>query len=120
MTAIGAVFVTLYISHKIAGPLYRIQVCLDEMGDGDLTVRAKLRTHDQLIRLAEAFNQANEKLAAQLDSICGEAERQEELFRSMQEALDEGGTLDDIKGLIYQVTKGQQRLKEKLSHFRLG
>jgi methyl-accepting chemotaxis protein len=117
---VGAVLVTLYISHKIAGPLYRIQTCIDDLGNGDLTVRAKLRTHDQLILLAESFNHAAEKLATQVDAITREGEKLDELVRIVQEKLDEGSSADDVKGLIYQTIKAQQRLREKLSLFRLG
>lgn len=53
---------SIYITHKIAGPLYRIHVVLRELGRGNLTVRAHLRKGDQVQFLASQFNQAAEFL----------------------------------------------------------
>ena len=53
---------SIYITHKIAGPLYRIHTVLGELGRGNLTVRARLRKSDQVQSLASQFNQAAEFL----------------------------------------------------------
>jgi methyl-accepting chemotaxis protein len=46
----------LYVSHKIAGPLYRIRTVLTYVGSGNLTARAKLRRGDFLKQDAETLN----------------------------------------------------------------
>jgi nitrate/nitrite-specific signal transduction histidine kinase len=53
----------LYVSHKIAGPLYRIRSVLSYVGSGNLKARAKLRKGDFLNQDADAVNQ----MAAELD-----------------------------------------------------
>ncbi len=57
--------VVLYISHKIAGPMYRFQKLFGEVGRGNLDLSASLREHDQMKELAAAFDDMLEALRRQ-------------------------------------------------------
>ncbi|MDO9161258.1 MAG: hypothetical protein Q8N35_03295 [Methylococcaceae bacterium] len=57
-----SVFVALYASHKIAGPLYRFEKLCEQVGDGDLDVLVSLREKDQLQELGAAFASMVDKL----------------------------------------------------------
>ncbi len=54
--AITGMVVFILLSHRIAGPLYRFEKDLEEIGEGDLTKRINLRRTDQLMELKEALN----------------------------------------------------------------
>lgn len=56
------VFGSIYISHKIAGPLYRFYVGLAEIGKGNLRTRIHLRKYDEAHPLAARFNKDVESL----------------------------------------------------------
>jgi hypothetical protein len=47
----------VYILHKVAGPLYRMDLVLDQYRSGALTRTVSFRTGDQIQPLAQAFNQ---------------------------------------------------------------
>ncbi len=55
--SIATVFMTLFVSHKIAGPLYRFKQTFKELGSGNFTNQVKLRKDDQLQEVAGEFNQ---------------------------------------------------------------
>lgn len=55
MTPIILVIGLLY-SHRIAGPLFRIEKVLDEIGRGKLDINIKLRKNDELWDVAETIN----------------------------------------------------------------
>ncbi len=60
-----AIFVTawtMFITHRIAGPLYRIDQCMKKLTSGDLTVRGHLRKGDQAVEIMETFNGMAESL----------------------------------------------------------
>jgi len=50
-----SVFVVMYASHKIAGPLYRFEKLCEQVGNGDLDMMTSIREKDQLQDLATAF-----------------------------------------------------------------
>lgn len=58
----------IYVSHKIAGPLYRIRSVLTYIGTGNLTARAKLRRGDYLNQDADAVND----MVGELDKRIGQ------------------------------------------------
>lgn len=51
------IYVTLYVSHKIAGPLYRFEQDLRELAQGNLAQQFRVRANDQLKDLVGQLNQ---------------------------------------------------------------
>ena len=49
-------FLGIYLSHKIAGPIYRIERFLNDMVKGDLSSRITLRKGDEMVSLADSVN----------------------------------------------------------------
>lgn len=60
---------SIYISHKIAGPLYRFSATLDEMAKGNVSLRVHLRKSDEAQVLADHFNEALAFLDTTLSKI---------------------------------------------------
>jgi methyl-accepting chemotaxis protein len=56
------VIIGIYASHKIAGPIYRIERFLGSMADGDMSVPLTLRRNDELMSLANGINKVIESV----------------------------------------------------------
>jgi len=95
----------LYVSHKIAGPLYRIRTVLSYVGSGNLTARAKLRRGDYLTQDADAVNE----MAGELDNRIG---RMRDEWTAARRALDD---LEESIGSASR-SEAKQRLEELRSH----
>ncbi|MBI3009169.1 MAG: HAMP domain-containing protein [Candidatus Omnitrophica bacterium] len=52
----------IFMSHKIIGPIMRMEKLLEEVGDGNFNINIKLRRGDELISLANAMNRMVDKL----------------------------------------------------------
>lgn len=61
LISIATIMVTMFVSHKIAGPLYRFKKAMQEVGEGNLS-EINLRQMDQLKDLAQEFNRMVRKL----------------------------------------------------------
>ena len=61
------VYTVLYLSHKIAGPLYKFEIIAAEIGKGNLNVYVKLRGGDELLPLQNAFENMIENQAVFLE-----------------------------------------------------
>ncbi|MBN2453705.1 MAG: methyl-accepting chemotaxis protein [Candidatus Omnitrophica bacterium] len=62
------VIIGVYLSHKIAGPIYRMEKFLGDMALGDLSQRITLRKGDELVTVAEKINALNDSLKLTLGS----------------------------------------------------
>jgi len=52
----------IMLSHRFAGPVYRLEKELDKIAGGDYSVRIKFRKNDDLKRIADAVNKVLDKL----------------------------------------------------------
>ncbi|RDH81275.1 MAG: hypothetical protein DIZ80_14310 [endosymbiont of Galathealinum brachiosum] len=57
VTGVVAAIAVLYQSHKIAGPMYRLQTICDEVSRGNYEPVSSLRKADQLTALANSFKE---------------------------------------------------------------
>lgn len=79
--------VGIYISHKIAGPIYRMEKFLTDMSSGNLTTQIVLRQGDELVGMADKMNE----LSNNLRSTIGNQKA------NLQKVLSE---LDNIKKVV--------------------
>lgn len=91
----------IFLSHKIAGPIYRMERFVETMRAGDLTGKLALRQGDELIALANGIDALNEQLRAktterkqQLEAIAMELSHLKSGRHSHQESTDAINTLE--------------------------
>ncbi len=85
---IGTAFYSIYVTHRIAGPIYRLQQVVLDVGQGNLTQRIRFRKSDEMHEIADATNQAISALDQALTEIRNRGARG-------REALQRG--LEDLK-----------------------
>lgn len=64
-TVILIIFISvasIFVSHKIAGPVYRFSQSAKSIADGDLSSKIHLRKGDELTELADVFNSMTDNL----------------------------------------------------------
>jgi methyl-accepting chemotaxis protein len=81
VAGLSAIIVVLYISHKIAGPLYRFEILCRQIGEGNLDGVTHVRENDQLQELAIAFTEMVGQLRQRRD-------QQQALLTELQIQLD--------------------------------
>jgi methyl-accepting chemotaxis protein len=69
LISLASILVTLFVSHKIAGPLFRIVEDLKIIEQGDLTKKISFRGKDQLTELADSINKTTTSLHEKVFTI---------------------------------------------------
>jgi signal transduction histidine kinase len=67
-----AVIVGLVVSRRLAAPLHQLTHVAGRMSDGDLSIRAPIRSRDEIGELAGQFNQMAERLEASFGDLAAE------------------------------------------------
>lgn len=94
---VATVVVTLYVSHKIGGPLYRLGKSLESFGEGNLKLRICLRREDQIKDLAGQFNKMAENLDGKIRQV---KDAVTELGQKIQTTnWDKGTVKEDVERL---------------------
>ena len=92
--------ISLYVSHRFAGPIFRFEKSCQSLSTGDLTHRVSLRTGDELMELQEEFN----AMAAALQAL---VQKDRNLAQRLTERIEEiskrpstdAGVREDLKSL---------------------
>ncbi len=106
---IAAMVIFLFISHRIAGPLYHFEKALKEVDSGDLTVRIDIRKTDELMKLKESINSAFGSMDSRLGSI----------KKGLIELEDLLSRPDDPEA-VSKVRSKVKSIKEEIGYFKLS
>jgi len=93
ITGIFTIMLTLFISHKIAGPLFRLEKEFKSMAEGDISADFKLRGDDQLQNIAASLNEMKARLRFYLSTL-------QVSIGEMEKALNENINEEDKKQIL--------------------
>lgn len=68
---IAGIFIFMYLSHRIAGPLYKFEKVIEEAKLGNLTQRPSLRSTDEVHELMRRMNACLEEMDTRISDIKG-------------------------------------------------
>lgn len=113
------VIIGIFASHKIAGPIFRIEKFLGAMADGDFSSPVSLRRNDELISLANGINRVVDSVKAtvkrekaQLDNVSASAENLRKIAESKpinHAALDKA--LDKLSEEVASLNRELEKYK---------
>lgn len=113
------IIIGIYASHKIAGPIYRIEKFLGSMSEGNFTVPITLRRNDELMSLANGINKVIDSVKAtvkvektSIDNLTLSMENLRKIAESKpinQAALDK--ELDRLTGEVSALRKEIEKYK---------
>lgn len=114
LMGLGTIAITLFVSHMIAGPLFRFKKVLKSLEDGDFNCEFRIRHTDQLKDLASALNAMINKNRAELVKMKLDfTALKENIERISQEDLRE-----DKRGVLGEAKKTIERLNNMLNFYK--
>jgi methyl-accepting chemotaxis protein len=113
--SIAAVFVTLFVSHQIAGPLYRFKQTFIAMTQGNLLCQVSLRKNDQLHEVARELNQMISVLRLEIEA----SQKQLVQIRNSADTIGEAGVHEDRRQQFHELKARLQELEKNLNFFKV-
>ena len=99
----ATIIITLFISHRIAGPLYRFKKVLGSLGEGNFALAFKIRHKDSLQDMSVAFNDMIANVQKKFEVIDTD-------LKNLKGKL-EAGDLKEIKKSVSEVDKALHNFK---------
>jgi methyl-accepting chemotaxis protein len=120
LLGLGISLVSLFLSHRIAGPIYRLERSVEEIAKGNLSLKITLRRKDELKELATSMNAMIGALSGQVRDIRGRTDAVENALLKLSERLkDEEVTSGEIRGIASEAVRSMEDLKKTLAFFKL-
>ncbi len=109
---LATVTITLFVSHKIAGPLHHFKKTMEELEKGDFSSDFRIRCLDQLQGLAEIFNAMIGNTRKQVNLI-------KENFSALKEKLESLSQEEDAehKKSVLAELKNISKELDKIIHY---
>jgi methyl-accepting chemotaxis protein len=98
--------VAVFISHRLAGPIYRFERSTESVAQGDLTHRVQLRKGDELFDLQDRFNEM-------IESLQNRVLKDRSLAQRLSKQIDD---LTRSPGLSPDALKRLQEIKSEIDH----
>jgi len=93
-------FICIFVTHTIAGPVYRMERVAKSIGEGDLTNFIKLRPKDELKDLADAMNEMTIGLRSKIQTLQENSHRMKEAM----ERVKSSGKVEKMDELVEAAT----------------
>ena len=120
MIPAAAVF-SVYLTHRLGGPLYRFEQTARELIRGNLGLRIRLRKRDELHELAGLLNEVFDMLEQAFRDIRdSEAHVREVLSSIMDEMRKQPSGNQEVLNRLKIALKGSERIDETLKRFQLS
>ncbi len=121
--SVGGLFVllvihTVLVSHRIAGPLYRIRCVLRSVGNGCLSMRATFRKHDYLMKERDAINDMIDGLKEKVGRATREGHAASASFLELKRLIN-GNAPPEIEEHLEKLGLHLYSLTENLDRFQL-
>lgn len=100
----------IYLSHKIAGPIYRIEKFLGDMAAGNFASRIVLRKGDELMSVADKINVLSDSLKATIGSQKSSMERIISELDELKKMVD--SKPGDLSSLDKNIERLQSHIKD--------
>jgi len=106
----GAIIVGIFSSHRIAGPIFRLQRHIREMSKNVLSTPIRIRAHDEFQELASTLEELRLSNLAQSNKRHEELDKLTEALNKASQSLSSGSmppqeVLDSIKNEIEELKK---------------
>lgn len=113
-------FFSIFITHKIAGPVYRIKTRLQQMTEWDLHSRVTLRKGDDLQELVDCINLISEELQGFAAALKGNYDTISNNIDDIQKRVDDGTmNQNDGRELISHLNACRMNISETLERFKV-
>jgi methyl-accepting chemotaxis protein len=110
---------SIYVTHKIAGPLYRIKNVLWSVGSGDLTRKVTIRDRDYLSEEAKAVNDVIDIFRKKIEGSQVLSSSASTALAGLSRAIEQG-TPDETAQRLEEATSQLEKLRTSLGYFTVA
>ena len=112
--------ISIFLSHRVAGPIYRMEKFLKGVAKGDLSTKLHLRKGDELQDLADAINEMTDDLKNRVHKLKALMNMTNLEIERLKRALGrDAPDINNVKTEVEEVAKGVKELEDHLSEYRL-
>ncbi len=118
LVGIATVIIMFFQSHKIAGPLHKLESSIERMSAGDLSFDISFRKGDAVKILSDVFNKSLKKLSGMVMHVKDEYAQLDSALADLKKRLPKDQA-PEIGNEVRKLEQASARLSDKINKFKL-
>ena len=119
-TALAAGVIVVLMTHRIAGPMYRFEKYINEIGSGRFCADLKIRKKDQFQNVAGALNKMTDNLKLGLTEVNEVSAKLDKLIEELLDSSNREVLLKEgVKRIVSELKKDKLSLSKALGYFKI-
>ena len=110
---------SVFISHRIFGPLYSFRRILKAVSDGNLFMRATVRKHDYLVKEANSINEMIASLRTRVKGIREHSAKAHAVLAELKRAV-RSESMEEVNHTIEKLAAQMDRIEASVDQFRIA
>jgi len=119
LVSLATAVTVLFLSHRIAGPLFRMEKSIDEIEEGNLVITTKLRATDEIQKMAEGLNDMAESLRSHAEEVKARSGELGTEIRALQVFIEGNEAVPaELHAMIKKLTEEKEKLDRAIGFFK--
>lgn len=120
VTAIASSIIVILMTHRIAGPMYRFEKYIAEIGSGELHSDLRIRQKDQFQNFVGSLNKMTGDIKRGLFEINDVSEKLDTLIEELSKSSNREILLrEDIRRIVSELKRDKEDLTKALAYFKV-
>jgi len=118
LVSAATAIVVMYLSHRIAGALFRIEKDVSEITAGNLTMKIRLRSTDEIAKMADCINEMTDSMRKRFSEIKELSQRiADEADAAL--AFEEKKDSANAKTALTKLSQAKEELSQAVNFFKV-
>jgi len=121
LVSIATGVVIMYLSHRIAGPLYKIEKCVKEIGEGNLNLKINLRSTDEITELADSLNGMTANINGRISVVKNRIDELSSQIENLNRLLKNNKSLPaEVNGALKTLLAEKEKLSKEADYLKIN
>lgn len=121
LVSIATAVVIMYLSHRIAGPLYKIEKCVKEIGEGNLSLKINLRSTDEITEMANSLNEMTTNIKNRISEIKSRIDDLISQIENLNSLLKNNKSLPvEVQSALKALLAEKEQLSKEADYFKIN
>ena len=119
LISIATAIVIMFLSHRIAGPLFKIEKSIKEIGDGNLNLRINLRSTDEITEMAGSINEMTRNIKDHIEEVKNKINDLSKKIDDLDSLLKGSSVSAQAKNAMQDLVNKKEKLIKEINFFKI-
>ncbi|MFC1645704.1 HAMP domain-containing protein [Candidatus Omnitrophota bacterium] len=121
LISIATAVVIKYLSHRIAGPLYKIEKYVKEIGEGNLNLKINLRSTDEIREMTDSLNEMTRNIKDHVVQIKSRVADLTGQIENLNSLLKNNKSLPaEVQSVLKALLAEKEQLSKEADYFKIN